>query len=144
MVDESTSEPWFLNLRIPSWTTRDVAVSINGKPVEGVAGPGSYFGMKRVWKRGDRVELQLPMQLGVEPLPDNPSWKAFTYGPLVLAGQFPATGLSDDLLHKNHGPEVDQSPLKVPLIESDNAVLLAKIKLAQRRLRSRSKLTERS
>ena len=130
VVDESTSEPWFLNLRIPSWTTRDVTVSINGKSVEGIAAPGSYFSIKRVWKRGDRVELQLPMQLGVEPLRDNPSWKALTYGPLVLAGQFRATGLSDDLLHKNQGPEVVQSPLKVPLIDPDNAVLLAKIKPA--------------
>jgi DUF1680 family protein len=130
VVDGSTSEPWFLNLRIPSWTSHDVAVSINGKPVDGIAAPGSYFSVKRVWKRGDRVELQLPMEMTVEPIPDNPSWKALTYGPLVLAGQFQATGLSDELLHKNQGPEVAESPLKVPLIEGDNTVLLAKIKPA--------------
>jgi DUF1680 family protein len=130
VVDGSTSEPWFLNLRIPSWTGHDVAVSINGKPVDGIAAPGSYFSVKRVWKRGDRVELQLPMEMTVEPIPDNPSWKALTYGPLVLAGQFQATGLSDELLHKNQGPEVAESPLKVPLIEGDNTVLLAKIKPA--------------
>jgi len=128
IVDKSIAEPWFLNLRIPSWTTQDVAISINGEPVEGIAAPGSYFGVKRVWKRGDRVEVQLPMQLRIEAIPDNPSWKAFTYGPLVLAGQFPATGLNDELLHKNQGPKVDQSPIKLPLIEGDNAVLLAKIK----------------
>ena len=128
IVDESIAEPWFLNLRIPSWTTQDVAISINGEPVEGIAAPGSYFSVKRVWKRGDRVEVQLPMQLRIEAIPDSPSWKAFTYGPLVLAGQFPATGLNDELLHKNQGPKVDQRPIRVPLIAGDNAVLLAKIK----------------
>ncbi len=128
IVDESIAEPWFLNLRIPSWTTQDVAISINGAPVEGIAAPGSYFSLKRVWKRGDRVEVQLPMQLRIEAIPDNASWKTFTYGPLVLAGQFPATGLNDELLHKNQGPKVDQSPIKVPLIEGDNSILLARIK----------------
>jgi DUF1680 family protein len=128
VVDKSISEPWFLILRIPSWTTRDVAISINGKPVEGIAVPGSYFSVKRIWKRGDRVEVQLPMSLRLEAISDDPSWKAFTYGPLVLAGQFPPTGLDDKLLHQNQGPEVDQSPVTVPLIQGDNAVLLAKIK----------------
>lgn len=68
------------------------------------------------------------MPLKVEAVSDTPSWKAFTYGPLVLAGQFPASGLDDQLLHKNQGPEVDESPVTVPVIEGDNAVLLAKIK----------------
>jgi hypothetical protein len=68
------------------------------------------------------------MQLRIEAIPDSPSWKAFSYGPLVLAGQFPATGLNDELLHKNQGPKVDQRPIRVPLIAGDNAVLLAKIK----------------
>ncbi len=128
VVDQSISQPWFLNVRIPSWTTRDAAISINGKPVEGIAAPGSYFSVRRVWKQGDRVEVHLPMQLRLEVISDDPTWKAFTYGPLVLAGQFPATGLNAELLHGNQGPEVDQSPVTVPVIEGDNAVLLAKIK----------------
>jgi uncharacterized protein len=128
VVDESIAEPWFLNLRIPSWTTRDASISINGKAVEGIAAPGSYFSVKRVWKRGDRVEVQLPMQLRLEPIPDDPSWKAFCYGPLVLAGQFPATGLNAELLHKNQGPKVDQSPLTAPHVEGDDAALLTKVR----------------
>ncbi len=60
-------------------------ISINGKPVEGIASPGGYVRVRRVWKRGDRVEMQLPMQLRLEAISDNPSWRAFSYGPLVLA-----------------------------------------------------------
>jgi len=128
VVDQSTAQPWFLNLRIPSWTTHDAAISINGKPVEGIAAPGSYFTIRRVWKRGDRVEVNLPMQLRLEAISDNSSWKAFTFGPLVLAGQLPATGLDAELLQKQQGPEVDKSPMAVPVIAGDDAVLLVKIK----------------
>jgi uncharacterized protein len=130
VVEESLSEPWFLNLRVPYWTTRDVSIAINGKPVEGVAAPGSYWSAKRVWRRGDRVDVELPMQVRVEAIPDDPSWKAFSYGPLVLAGQFPATGLDDALLHKNQGPDVARSPIDVPLIDGDHAALLTRIKPA--------------
>ena len=130
VVDESIAEPWVLNLRIPSWTTRDVAISINGRQVEGIAAQGSYLRVKRVWKRGDRVEVQLPMQVRIESIPNNPTWRAFGYGPLILAGQFPATGLNGELLHRNQGPEVAKSPLNVPPIDGDDAALLTKIKSA--------------
>jgi DUF1680 family protein len=130
VVDESIAEPWVLNLRIPAWTRCDVAISINGKQVEGIAAQGSYLRVKRVWKRGDRVEMQLPMHVRIEAIPNNPTWRAFGYGPLILAGQFPATGLNGELLHMNQGPEVAKSPLNVPPIDGDDAALLTKIKPA--------------
>ncbi len=130
VVDESNSEPWALNLRIPSWTTHNAAISINGKPVDGIAAPGSYLSVNRVWKRGDRVEVHLPMQVRIETIPDDATWKAFAYGPLILAGQFPATGLNDELLHKNQGPEIFKSPLDVPSLKGNDADLLAKVKPA--------------
>lgn len=129
-IDDSPAEPWFLNFRVPPWTSRDMAISINGEPVEGVAAPGSYFSIKRVWKRGDRIEVYLPMKLRLEAILDSPIWKAICYGPIILAGQFPATGLTDELLHKNQGPEVAKCPLNVPSIRGDDAALLAKIKPA--------------
>src|ERR1700686_633031 len=42
---------------------RAVAGSLNGKPLEGFASPGSYFVLQRTWNDGDRVELNLPMSL---------------------------------------------------------------------------------
>ena len=48
--------------------------------------PGTYVEIKRTWKSGDKVELTLPKQLHLEPLPDNPQRVAVMWGPLVLAG----------------------------------------------------------
>jgi len=50
-----------LNLRIPGWS-RGATLSVNGKPVDlsGIVRRG-YARLERRWKRGDRVELDLPM-----------------------------------------------------------------------------------
>ncbi len=129
VVDESAAEPRVMNIRIPAWTTRDASISINGRAVQGIAAPGSYFSIKRAWKRGDRIELELPMRVKVESIADDASWKAFSYGPLALAGQFPATGLSAELL-KKQGPLVAKSPIQVPTIHGDDVSLLTKVKPA--------------
>ena len=48
-----------LHLRIPGWT-RDPSISVNGAKVEGAR-------VEREWRRGDRVEIRLPM--GVRAIP---------------------------------------------------------------------------
>lgn len=105
---ESTATPWTLHLRIPGWA-REAVIRINGCALEVSASPGSYAQLLRPWKRGDRVELMLPMRLYSEPLPDNPKLQAFLYGPLVLAGQFPKGELEFELEH-NQGPEIQEAP----------------------------------
>jgi len=63
------------------------------------------------------VELTMPMRLTAEPLADDRTQQAFLYGPLVLAGQFPKTGLAEDLEH-HQGPETQEAPaLDVPLLK---------------------------
>jgi hypothetical protein len=39
--------------------------------------------------------MNLPMQLHVEPMPDEPGTQAFLYGPLVLAGDLGNEGLTE-------------------------------------------------
>jgi DUF1680 family protein len=112
LIQASPAEAWTLRLRIPAWTTASF-VSLNGHQLEAVGTPGSYMSITRSWKVGDRVELNLPMQLRAEPLEDDPTMQAFLYGPLVLAGQFPLGELSDSLLHRQ-GPDVNESPIEVP------------------------------
>ncbi len=53
-----------LYLRIPEWC-RAARVVINGTAAEGGAGPDEYAVIKRKWKNGDRVRLELPMTLEV-------------------------------------------------------------------------------
>jgi DUF1680 family protein len=118
VIQASPAKPWTLRLRIPAWTTESSSVSINGRKLEAAGNPGSYLNITRIWKAGDRVALNMPMRLTAEPLEDDPQTQAFLFGPLVLAGQFPLGNLSDDLLHKNQGPEVRESPIPVPSLVS--------------------------
>ena len=75
-----------LALRRPSWAGTGFSVKVNGQAVKSLTNPGSYIEMKRRWKSGDIVELNLPKTLRLEPLPDNPRVAAIMWGPLVMAG----------------------------------------------------------
>ncbi len=86
-----------LHLRIPSWLEGGM-VRINGKQVDASASPGSYLTLSRVWKTGDRVEMDLPMRLRIEAMPDDPKTQAVLYGPIVLAGDLGTTGLTKELI----------------------------------------------
>ena len=73
-----------LKLRCPSWLQKPMKASIGGNVFEGKA--GEYLTLDRVWKKGDVVELTIPMALRTEAMPDNPKRVAILYGPIVLAG----------------------------------------------------------
>ncbi len=79
-----------LSLRCPGWLADLPQVKVNGKELNASARPGSYLSIKREWREGDVVELRLPMSFHTESLPDNPSRKAFLYGPIVLSGDLGA------------------------------------------------------
>ena len=68
---------------------------LNGNALDASAAPGSYLTITRAWKAGDRVEMELPMHLHVEAMPDEPGTQAFLYGPLVLAGDLGNDGLTE-------------------------------------------------
>lgn len=127
-MQDAPGTEWTMHLRIPVWTTDANSVRINGQPL-GVAGtPGSYLAIKRAWKKGDRVELIMPMHLTVEPLSDDPAQQAFLFGPIVLAGQFPMGQIDFDLMH-NQGPEIQElPPLHVPTLKAHHAELSQWIK----------------
>lgn len=59
-VDPSKETTFTLYLRIPRWCPR-ATVSINGRAERGPFTPGSYAGLSRQWKAGDRVNLSLDM-----------------------------------------------------------------------------------
>ena len=120
-VEKTPAKAWTLRLRIPAWANAENSVAINGRRLEAAGTPGSYLALTRVWKAGDRVELTMPMRLTAEPLADDHTQQAFLYGPLVLAGQFPKTGLAEDLEH-HQGPEIQEAPaLDVPPLKAAGA-----------------------
>jgi hypothetical protein len=97
-----------IHLRIPAWSA-EARVTINGTPLEAVSEPGSYLKISRVWKAGDTVVLNVPMQLHAEGFADMPQVQALLIGPIVLAGQFPKGDIPAALMLEN-GPKVDKVP----------------------------------
>jgi DUF1680 family protein len=61
-AEKSPDRDLALRLRVPGWVS-GVAVRVNGQPVEADWRPGSYVTLKRRWSPGDRVELDLPMEV---------------------------------------------------------------------------------
>jgi DUF1680 family protein len=87
-----------LRIRVPYWTTAGGSAALNGRVVDGFAGPGSYFVLDRTWRNGDSVAIKLPMSLHLHPMPDDPTLAAVMYGPLVLAGRLGTDGLTPEVL----------------------------------------------
>jgi DUF1680 family protein len=108
---------WTIRLRVPAWTTEKAQVLINGRALEFTPQPGAYLNLTREWKGGDRIEMEMPMRLTRVPLGEDPSWQAFLYGPVVLAGQFPKGELSARLQHGEEDPKVNESPIPVPALQ---------------------------
>jgi hypothetical protein len=82
----TTSRPTELALhfRIPEWA-EGASIAVNGKRQNGLAIPGRFAGIRREWTAGDRVELELPLKLRVEPIDaQHPDTVALVRGPLVL------------------------------------------------------------
>lgn len=75
-----------LSLRIPDWITREAKVYVNDELAAATDNTDEFLSLKRIWKDGDRVVLQLPIGLRFIPLPDDEQMGAFRYGPDVMAG----------------------------------------------------------
>lgn len=59
-IDTCTEKPFALRLRIPGWA-KSAQARINLGPVMSASAPGTYFEIKRAWKPGDSVDLDIPM-----------------------------------------------------------------------------------
>jgi len=70
-------------LRIPSWCANPGA-TVNGAPVRAQPSDG-YLRLRRRWKSGDIIRLELPRTLRIEATADDPDTVAMLLGPLVLA-----------------------------------------------------------
>lgn len=80
-----------LYLRNPAWAAAGVKVLINGKTAELMKNEEGYLTIERKWKNGDCVDIDMPIQIYSESMPDNPNRIAILYGPLVLAAQLGKT-----------------------------------------------------
>jgi DUF1680 family protein len=109
-----------LHLRIPQWAN-SASVRVNGQPVDAIASAGSYLTIKRTWKDGDRIQLDLPMNLHLETMPDEPNTQAILYGPLVLAGGLGVAGLSPQVIEGKEGPDPKDMDVAIPRLHATTA-----------------------
>jgi hypothetical protein len=92
---EAAKEGTFaINIRYPVWVAPGaMKVMVNGKDLPVNATPSSYVTINRSWKKGDKIEVQLPMHTTTEQLPDGLNYMAVVHGPIVLAAKTDTTNL---------------------------------------------------
>lgn len=123
-----------LKLRYPGWVAPGaLKVRLNGKPVKVTARPGGHVELKRAWKSGDTVDMELPMRTRLEPMPGLKNYVAVLHGPIVLAAKTPQPGESlnfradgSRMGHIAHGAVCPQD--SAPVFVSDKADFLNRFK----------------
>jgi hypothetical protein len=109
------SAEFTLYLRHPGWVAAgEFAVRVNGKSVAVSSTPSSYAQIRREWRDGDLVEIELPMRTTVERLPDGSDWVAILSGPIVLASPDGTNNLRGMFANDSRMGHVAAGPL-VPL-----------------------------
>ena len=86
-IQVSASQPHehVIYVRIPAWAKPDPVLMVNGNRVSDAVEPGSFAVLRKTWKDGDRIQLELPMPLRLEAVDANhPNLVALLRGPLVL------------------------------------------------------------
>ncbi|HKU26983.1 MAG TPA: beta-L-arabinofuranosidase domain-containing protein, partial [Candidatus Sulfotelmatobacter sp.] len=84
-VSASQPKEFTIYVRIPGWASPNPLLAVNGKRVPPPVEPGTFASVRNTWKDGDRVELELPMPLRLEPVDSShPRTVALLHGPLVL------------------------------------------------------------
>lgn len=128
-----TDEPihFTLKLRCPDWVTDDgFKVKVNGEVID--VEICDYVAIERMWKNGDTIEMELPMQVIAEQLPDHSNYYSFRCGPVVLATKTTdreMPGLFGDDSRGGHIAEGRRFPLnEMPMLIGDPAELVGNIK----------------
>jgi len=81
-VTASKHSEFAVHLRIPAWA-EGAAVSVNGK--REAASVGSFAQIRRKWKTGDHIELELPLKARLEAVDSqHADTVALLLGPIVL------------------------------------------------------------
>jgi DUF1680 family protein len=83
-VTASTSTPFSIFLRIPEWAT-GASLTTNGMRDTMKLTPGAFAELHRIWRTGDRIELDLPLTTRLAPVdPQHPNTVGLLTGPIVL------------------------------------------------------------
>lgn len=120
LIEAAKTSDFTLKIRYPVWVLHNnLKISVNGQPIEVVVTQGSYVAIKRIWKKGDKIVVTLPMRTTTEQMPDGSDYIAVLHGPIVLAAQTDTTnlkGLFADDSRMGHVASGKQYPLQDMLV----------------------------
>lgn len=86
-VTEGTSS-FKLMVRYPVWVSKNaLKITVNGKDIAYSGNPSSYVCIDRKWKKGDVIQISLPMHNAIEHLPNVPEYIAILHGPILLGAK---------------------------------------------------------
>jgi hypothetical protein len=74
-------------LRIPQWAGPKTRIAVNGRTADAAVQSGRFASVRRTWKSGDRIELELDMPLRLVAIPyqqEGGERVALMYGPVTL------------------------------------------------------------
>ncbi len=72
-------------IRVPQWVVNGMHISINGERLLVEATPGAHVILDRTWKRGDTIDVRMPMDFRLSRIMDQPKIAGIFYGPVLLA-----------------------------------------------------------
>ena len=73
-----------VRVRIPAWC-RGASLKVNGQRQSLSCNPGTWASLDRNWNSGDKISIELPMELSYASIdPQHPKRVALVYGPVVL------------------------------------------------------------
>jgi DUF1680 family protein len=130
-IETDSPQNFALHIRHPAWAAT-ASIKVNGKAAQISHKPGSFVELKRRWKDGDVVEVDMPMTVRAELLPGTTDTAAVVYGPLVLVGALGHEVKPGEDLHVNERTigSVLNEPIDVPAFAGDPAAIPGKVKAA--------------
>ncbi|WP_088104879.1 glycoside hydrolase family 127 protein [Halalkalibacter urbisdiaboli] len=110
-VEEVQVDLTTIHIRMPYWLAGKAEAVINEEERYSVVEDG-YLTIERKWLPGDKIDIDLPMNLHTYIAKDDSKKAGIMYGPIVLAGAlgregFPESDILDDHLKLNNHPLID-------------------------------------
>ena len=135
-INSSKSQNLKIKIRCPWWVKAgQMKVVCQGKDYALGAKPSSYIEIERKWKKGDVIEISMPMAITVEELPNMPNYIAIMRGPILMGARM-GTHRLDGLVaddgrwaHIAHGPLV--SLFDTPFLIGERNEIISKLQNMQ-------------
>jgi DUF1680 family protein len=119
-VQSAPSAALRLQVRSPAWAAGPLTVQINGKPFAVDGSPGRYVAVASAWKKGDVLEIAIPVTIRPEALHGSPNQVAFVYGPAVLAGDLGPSPQGESIPYAKDQADNFKAPqIAVPALKGD-------------------------